>query len=184
MVKFVPLALLAGMATAAVVAAPKTPAKEGLVSHEAAGKAYVVRKLPDRNGEWWITANLKVRYVVAGLPGETYTVELWLGLPDELVARDRVRAHFDTQEVTIPGEGTKLTEVKGLFDRRGYDRPPEGTKDRPPPPWFELKPGTYTLVGPGGLGKAWECRLVVKKKGKTLSDTGFFRVVLPPVVDF
>jgi len=180
--KFVPLVLLAGLVTAVIVAAPNPP-KEGLVSHDAAGKAYVVRTLPDRNAEWLIATGLKVRYVIAGLPGEVYTVELWLGLPDELVERDRVRAHFDTQEVTIPGRGTKLAEVRGLFDRRSQDRPPEGTKDSPPPPWFELKPGTYTLVGPGGLGKAWECRLVVKKDGKVLSDTGYFRAVLSPVVE-
>ena len=183
MVRLIPLTLLATLVTAAVVAAPK-PTKEGLVSHEAVGKAYVVHKFPDRNGEWWITANLKVRYAIAGVPGETYTVELWIGLPDELVASQRVRAHFDTQEVKIPNEGSKLTEVKGMFDRRYYDRPPEDSKDiTPPPPWFKLEPGTYTLVGPGGLGKTWECRLVVKNKGKTLSDTGYFRVILPPVLE-
>ena len=182
MVKFFPLTVLAGLAAVAVVAAPNPP-KEGLVSHEATGKAYVVRKFPDRNGEWWITTGLKVRYTVAGEPGETYTVELWLGLPDELIERDRVRAQFDTQDVTVPRMGDRLAEVKGLFDRRYYDRPDDDPKDGPAPPWFQLKPGTYSLVGPGALGKAWECRLVVKKKGKVLSDTGYFRVVLPPVID-
>jgi len=182
MVKFVPLLVLGALATAVVVAAPK-PVKEGLVSHEAVGKAYVVRKLPDRNGEWWITANLKVRYVIAGQPGETYTVELWLGVPDWPVESQRVRAHFDTQEVTVPGKGDRLTEVKGVFDRRHYDRKEENPKGGVSPQWYELKPGTYSLVPPGRLGAAWECRLVVKKSGKTVSDTGYFRVTLPALVE-
>lgn len=182
-VKYIPLALLVGLATAVVVAAPK-PVKEGLLSHDAAGKAYVIQTLPHQKEiEWWITAGLKVRYTVAGLPGETYTVELWLGLPDEPVESQRVRAHFDTQEVTVPGEGGRLTEVNGVFDRRYFDRPPEEAKDGIFPPWHKLKPGTYGLVGPRGVGGAWECRLVVKTKGKVVSDTGYFRVVLPPVVE-
>jgi len=182
MSRFIPLTLLAGLVTAAVVAAPNPP-KEGLVSHEAAGKAYVVRTLPEQRGpDWWISVGLKVRFVVAGIPGETYTVELWLGLPDEPVERYRGPAHFDTQEVKVPGEGTKLMEVKGLFNRRAQDRPPVGIK-APAPPWFEMKPSTCSLVGPRHLGGAWECRLVVKKKGKTVSDTGYFRVVLPAVID-
>jgi hypothetical protein len=181
MIKFIPLFLLAALVTAAVVAAPK-PLKEGLVSHDAAGKAYVVRIRPDAKSEWWITTGLKVRYVIAGVPGETYTVELWLGLPNEPVESQRGPGHFDTQEVTVPMEGTKLTEVKGLFDRRHYDRTEEDPKDRPAPPWFQLKAGTYSLP-PVKLGKAWECRLVVKKKGKIVSDTGYIRVVRPPVIE-
>jgi hypothetical protein len=183
MVKFIPLGLLTGLMTATVLAAPK-PLKEGLVSHEATGKAYVVRTSPNHKQiEWWITASLKVHYVIAGLPGETYTVELWLGLPDEPVASQRVRAHFDTQELTVPKGVGQLTEVKGVFSRRRCDRRDEDLKDRPVPPWFELKPGTYSLVGPGKMGTAWECRLVVKKNGKAVSDTGYFRVVLPPVLE-
>lgn len=182
MVKFIPLLFLSVLVTVAVVAAPK-PVKEGLASHEAAGKAFVVRTLPStKNPQWWITTGLKVRYVIAGQPGETYTVELWLSLPDEPVERYRGPAHFDTQEVTVPGEGTRLTEIKGMFDRRSQDRPPQGIK-APAPPWFEMRPGTCCLVGPRQLGGAWECRLVVKKKGKIVSDTGYFRVVLPPVVE-
>jgi hypothetical protein len=183
-VTFIPLLLLTGLLTAAVVAAPK-PVKEGLVSHEAAGRAFVVRKLPDQKngGEWWITTGLKVRYVVAGEPGETYTVELWLRLPDEAVEAQRGPGHFDTQELTLPGEGTRLTEAKGSFDRRSQDRPPDDDVNGfPAPPWFKLKPGTYGLVGPA-LGKAWECRLVMKKRGKVVSDTGYFRIILPPVVE-
>ncbi len=181
MVKYIQLVIPACLLVATVVAAPK-PAKEGLVSHEAAGKAYVVRTLPGRNGEGFITASLKIRYVIAGLPGETYTVELWLGLPDEPVARYRGPAHFDTQEVTVPAGG-RLTEVKGLFDRRYRDRVDKDPKDGPALPWYELKPGTYSLVGPGGAGKTWECRLVVKKGGKVVSDTGYFRVIRPPVLE-
>jgi hypothetical protein len=182
MVKFILLVLLAGLVTVAVVAAPK-PVKEGLLSHDAVGKAYVVRKFPDRNGEWWISTGLKVPYTIAGQPGEKYTVELWLGLPDLAIERYRGPAHFDTQEVTVPGKGDRLTEVKGAFDRRHYDRPPEeGPKGGTPPPWYELKPGSYSLVGPR-MGGSWQCRLVVKKNGKNVSDTGYFRVVLPPVID-
>jgi hypothetical protein len=184
MAKFIPLLLLVTMVTSVLlVAAPKAIVKEGLVSHEATGKAYVVRSLPYNNGEGFITAGLKVRYVVAGLPGDTYTVELWLGLPEARLESDRARAHFDTQEVTVPGEDGKLTEIKGIFDRCYQDRPPDCVSGFPPPPWFKLKPGTYSLVGPGKLGAAWDCRLVVKKQGKVLTDTGYFRVILPPVVD-
>jgi hypothetical protein len=182
MAKYVPLLSLAVLVSTVVVAAPKPPVKEGLVSHEATGKAYVVRTLPDRkNPEWWKTTSLKVRYILTGLPGETYTVELWIGLPDEPVKSQRGPGHFDTQEVTVPGAGTKLIEVKGVFDRRSQDGPDVKSKDVLPP-WFEMKPGTCSLVGPG-LGGAWECRLVVKRKGKTLTDTGYFQVVLPPVVE-
>lgn len=182
MIKLLPLLFLAGAVTAVVIAAPK-PVKEGLVSHEAIGKAYVVRTLPEQRGpDWWITASLNVRYVVAGQPGETYTIQLWLRLPDEPIERYRGPAHFDTQEVTVPGKGDRLTQVKGAFDRRYQDRPPEGIKS-PPPPWFEMKPGTCSLVGPRALGGVWECRLVVKRNGKVVSDTGYERVVLPPVVE-
>jgi hypothetical protein len=184
MLKFIPLVLLAGLVTTSVVSAPK-PVKEGLVAHEAAGKAYVVRTRPDTKQEWWVTANLKVRYAIAGMPGETYTVELWLRLPDEPVESQRGPGHFDTQTATVPGEVARLTEVEGLFDRRHYDRREEDLeelKKRPTPSWFQLKPGTYCLP-PVILGKAWECRLVVKKKGKILTDTGYFRVVRPAIIE-
>ncbi len=181
MIRLIPLISLVGLVSAGVVAAPK-PVKEGLASHEAAGKAYVVRTLPEAHGEGFVTARLKIPYVITGLPGETYTVELWLGLPDEPVERYRGPAHFDTQDIKVSGEKGKLTEAKGVFDRWYQDRPPAGIK-APPPPWFEMKPGTCSLVGPRGLGGVWECRLVVKKNGKMVSDTGYFRVVLPPVLE-
>lgn len=41
----------------------------------------------------------------------------------------------------------------------------------------------YSLFGVA-LGKSWDCRLVVKKDGKVVSDTGYFRAVLDPVVEF
>jgi hypothetical protein len=172
MVKFIPLVLLTTLLTAGVVAAPK-PAKEGLVSHNAAGKAYVVDALPDINGGPWITARLRIDYVVAGQPGETYVVELWLGRTG-WTKEDP--CHFDTQKVTIPGDkGGKLTEVKEKFDRRYHDRP-RPVHGNPP------KPGEASLFGVE-RGKSWDCRLVVKRDGRVVSDTGYFRAVLDPVIE-
>ena len=177
MVKFVPLAFLAGLVTAAVVAAPK-PVKEGLVSHDAAGKAYVVQSIPELEGSPRIMARLRINYVVAGLQGETYSVELWLGRTGD----DRIeRYHFDTQQVTIPGEkGGKLTEAKGRFDRRYHDR--ELLRDSKGRRLPQDKAGEYSLLWVE-RGKSWDCRLVVKKDGKVLSDTGYFRAVLDPVIE-
>jgi hypothetical protein len=180
MVKYVPLLLMAGLETATLVAAPR-PVREGLVSHEAAGKACVVQSIPAVSGGPWITARLRVNYVIAGVPGETYAVELWLGRTGD----DRFpRLHFDTREVTIPGDnGGKLAEAKERFDRRYHDRDPKvGEPDPRPQRWEDRKPGQHSLFWVE-RGKSWDCRLVVKKNGKVLSDTGYFRAVLDPVVE-
>jgi len=175
--KCVPFLLLTGMA-GAVVAAPGKPLREGLVSTEAAGKAYVVESIPALNGGPWITARLRVTYVIAGLPGEVYTVELWLGRTG---CDSESAYHFDSQEVVVPGEpGGHLTEAKGKFHRRYHDRDPdfEDSSRRPRP----IKPGEFSLPRVE-FGEGWNYRLVVKKNGKVVSDSGYFKVVLSPIVE-
>ena len=176
--KCVPLLLLTGVAGAAVVAAPGKPLREGLVSHEAAGKGYVVESIPALTGGPWMTARLRVTYVIAGVPGEAYTVELWLGR----TGCDREAPYqFDTQDVVVPGElGGRLTEARGRFDRRYHDRDPDfdDSSRRPRP----IRPGEFSLprVEPG---ENWDYRLVVKKNGKVVSDTRYFKAVLSPIVE-
>jgi hypothetical protein len=98
MVKFIPLVLLAGMGTV-VIAAPR-PVREGLVSHDAAGKASVWSSHPALNGGPHIIATLRVNYVIGGRPGDKFVVELWLGR----TGWTEDPYHVDTQEVTVPGE--------------------------------------------------------------------------------
>src|SRR5262245_3612956 len=117
--KCVPFLLLTGMA-GAVVAAPGKPLREGLVSTEAAGKAYVVESIPALNGGPWITARLRVTYVIAGLPGEVYTVELWLGRTG---CDSESAYHFASHAAAVTGEpGTHLPEAKRQLPRRYHVR--------------------------------------------------------------
>src|SRR5436189_146395 len=105
--------LLSGLA----VAAPNKPSKEGLLSHEEAGKRYVIIRPKSMGGAPGMSARLVLKYVVAGRPAETYAVELWMRPADG--GYDLY--HFDTQEVTVSaGEG--LQKVKGKFDRTIGDR--------------------------------------------------------------
>jgi hypothetical protein len=176
--KCVPLYLVTGIACAAVVAAPGRPPREGLVSHDVAGKAYVVESIPALDGGPWITARLRVTYAIAGLPGEPYTVELWLGRTG---CDGEAPYHFDTQEVVVPGKpGSHLTEARGKFDRRYYDRDPdfEDSSRRPRP----IRPGAFSLPRVE-LGAGWDYRLIVKRNGKVVSDTGYRRAVLSPVIE-
>jgi hypothetical protein len=176
--KRVPLLLLTVTAGAALVAAPAKPPHEGLAAHQAAGKAYVVESIPALDGGPWMTARLRVAYVLAGLPGEAYTVELWLGRAG---CDDEPPYHFDTQEVVVPGEpGGRPTVVRGKFDRRYYDRDPDFDDTSPRP--RRIEPGQFSLIRVE-FGGSWDCRLVVRKNGKVVSDTGYFPVVLPPVVE-
>ena len=103
---------------------------------------------------------------------------MWLGRTGD----DRFpRIHFDTHEVVVPGQkGGNLTEVNGKFDRQYHDREP-GLDFKGPRPTPQ-KPGEYSLFWVE-RGKGWDCRLVIKKGGKVLSDTGYFRAVLDPSVD-
>jgi hypothetical protein len=175
--KRVLLLLLTVTASAVLVAAPARPPHEGLAAHEAAGQAYVVESIPALDGGPWITGRLSVTYVIAGLPGEAYTVELWLGRAG---CESEPPHHFDTQEVVVPGEpGGRPTVAKGKFDRRYYDRDPDVADTNPRP--RRIQPGAFSLIRVE-LGGSWDCRLVVRKNGKVVSDTGYFRVVLVPVV--
>lgn len=175
--KCVPI-LLTGMAGAVLLAAPGKPLPEGLASQEAAGQAYVVESVPALDGGPRITARLRVTYVVAGLPGETYTVELWLGRAG---CDCGPPYHFDTQEVVVPGEpGGRPAVAKGTFDRRYHDRDPESDDgSRRPRP---IRPGEFNLPRVE-LGGSWDYRLVVRRKGKVVSDTGYRKVALNPVLD-
>jgi len=175
-VKYIPLLLLANSVTVVGVAAPRQ-VREGLVSHDAAGKSYVISSHPAVAGGPFITARLRVNYVIAGLPGEIYSVELWLGRTGD----DRLeRYHFDTQEIAVPGEkGGKLKEVTGRFNRSYHDRDSKRSDKRQR---FVAKPGNYNLL-PIGRSKSWDCRLVIKKDGKVISDTGYFQAELDPVIE-
>jgi hypothetical protein len=167
MFKYVPLLLLAGLA----VAAPASkPTREGLTEHNGTGKLFVKKGHPYQGPDHvWVSARLRVDYRVAGVAGDTFTVDLWLiqtGAWWEPYL-------FDTQTVTIPGkEGGKLTEVKGRFDRQYYDRPETAIPE----------PGKISLPGllkyPG-----FSCRLVVRKNGKVLGDTGYFKVPVPRTIE-
>jgi len=176
--KRVPLLLLTGVTGAVLVAAPAKPLPEGLASHETAGRAYVVECIPALDGGPWITGRLRVTYVIAGLPGDAYTVELWLGGEG---CDCGPPYHFDTQEVVVPGEkGGRPTVATGKFDRRYYDRDPDfdDSSRRPRP----IRPGEFSLPRVE-LGASWNYRLVVKRNGKVISDTGYLRAVLSPVID-
>jgi len=70
--------------------------------------------------------------------------------------------------------------VTGRFDRWYHDRDPK--RDDAAHRRVPTKPGEYSLFGVE-LGKSWDCRLVVKKDGKVVSDTGYFRAVLDPVIE-
>jgi hypothetical protein len=151
-----------------------TRPKEGLSKVDALGKG---ARPNERRSDPEFMPTLKVWYVVRGVPGETYTVELWLGRTDFPELKP---FHFDTQEVTIPtGQATGFVEVSGMFDRRVHDR------DRPPGQHLrseDYKPGQWSLLAPLPSW-SWDCRLVVKRRGKVLSDTDYFRVPAPPIQD-
>jgi hypothetical protein len=167
MFKYLPMLLLTTAVVTVIVAAPNRP-KEGLVGHSGWGT------LPDVDRKDYMP-QLQVRYTIAGRPGETYTVELWLGRTNW--REDRPPYHFDTQEITVPAGGSgRLVEVKGMFDRRCFDRYP-GPEPMPVPQGYPA-PGLFTAEPTG----SWDCRLGVKHRGKVLSDTGYFQVVAEPPI--
>jgi predicted DNA-binding WGR domain protein len=171
--KYLPLLLLAS----AVVAAPRQP-KEGLVSHSEESELYFDWAQIDGKGQPRVGARLQVRYTLVGQPGDKLAVEWWLGRTGDTgdEASEYSPYHFDDQEVTIPEGAGKLVEAKGKFDRRGWDRQDYWKKAKGPLP-RPFPPGKISLFAPK-VGGTWDCRLVVKKDGKVLTDTGYYRVRL------
>jgi hypothetical protein len=167
-----PMAFL--LLASAIVAAPGKLPREGLASYSGIGKLIVVKKLDELHpGENFVVDRLAIDYAVAGTPGATYTVELWLGRTGWV----EPPYHFDTQTVTVPADAK---EAKGRFGRRVCDRPP--TYKAPYGSRFAEKPGEYALFS-ARPGPGWDCRLVIKRNGKVLTDTGYFPVVRKLLVE-